>query len=393
MENLRWMVRRVGLVGLMMLALVSGQVAWGQVHSELAIPPNGDNERAEISQWIGLVRVTIDYHSPNVHGAGGADRTGHIWGELVSYGFTDQAFGPSHVAPWRVGANETTTITISHDVKVEGRDLKAGTYGVFLDVEKTGPWTWIFSKAAKGWGSYQYDAKDDVLRVAVNAVDAPYTEFMTFGFDERKPASAVAYLQWEKKRAAFKIEVPNVNQLYVDQMREDLLNWPGFNYQNWQTAAQFCADNKISLEEALVWADKAIHEPFRGATVGVEDFSTVSTKASVLGAMGRTAEADATMDKALDLPGAGMLYVHSYGVRLLRASRADRALKIFLVNQQRHPEEKFWTYYGLARAYTALGDKANAIKNWEIAIANVPENRRFMMGQFEAALKKVREGS
>jgi len=357
------------------------------------MPPNGNNERAEVSQWIGLVKISIDYHAPNVHGGGGADRTGHIWGELVGYGFADQGFGPSHAAPWRVGANETTTITLSHDVKVEGKDLKAGTYGMFLDVEKSGPWTWIFSRAARGWGSYQYDPKDDVLRVAVEPMDAPYTEFMTFGFNERHPASAVAYLQWEKKRIPFKIEVPNINQLYVDQMREDLLNWPGFNYQNWQNAAQFCADNKINLEEALVWAEKAIHEPFRGAVVGVADFSTLSTKAAVLDAMGRTSEADATVDRALELPGTGMIYVHSYGVRLLRASRADRALKIFQLNQQRHPEENFWTFYGLARAYTALGDKPNAIKNWEIAIANVPENRKFMLPQFQAALKNLKEGN
>jgi len=384
MKNYKWVL-------LLLLACVPFRSARSQVHSELATPPNGDNERAEISQWIGLVKVTISYHSPNVHGGGGADRTDHIWGEIVGYGFSDQGFGPSQFAPWRVGANETTTITLSHDVKVEAKDLKAGTYGLFLEVEKSGPWTWIFSKAAKGWGSYQYDPKDDVLRVDVNPVEAPYTEFMTFGFDERRPASSVAYLQWEKKRVPFKIEVPNINQLYVDQMREDLLSWPGFNYQNWQTAALFCADNNVNLEEALVWADKAIHGPFRGATVGVESFSTVSTKASVLDATGRSSEADAAMDKALDLPGTEMIYVHSYGVRLLRASRADRALKIFLLNQQRHPEEKFWTYFGLARAYTALGDKPNAIKNWEIVVANVPENRKFMLPQIQATLKKLKE--
>ena len=127
--------------------------------------------------------------------------------------------------------------------------------------------------------------------------------------------------------------------------------------------------------------------------VGVEDFSTVSTKASVLGAMGRTSEADATMDKALKLPGTSMIQMHSYGIRLLRAQRAERSLKIFQLNQQRHPEEKFWTYYGLARAYTALGDKSNAIKNWEIAVANVPENRKSMLPQFQATLKKLKEGS
>jgi hypothetical protein len=79
-------------------------------------------------------------------------------------------------------------------------------------------------------------------------------------------------------------------------------------------------------------------------------------------------------------------------VRLLRAGRGERALKIFLVNQQRHPEEKFWTFYGLARAYTAVGDKANAIKNWEIAIANLPKGREFMLASMQAGLKKVREG-
>jgi len=367
------------------------QAVRAQVHSEIALPPNGDNERAEVSQWIGLVKVTIVYHSPNVHGGGGADRTGHIWGELVGYGFFDEGFGPSHATPWRVGANETTTITLSHDVKVEGKDLRAGTYGLFLDVEKSGPWTWVFSKDSKGWGSYQYDPKNDALRIVVNPVDAPYTEFMTFGFDERRPDSTVAFLQWEKKRIPFKIEVPNIKQLYVDQMREDLLSWPGFNYQNWQTAAQFCADNKINLEEALVWADKAIHEPFRGATIGAENFSTLQTKASVLQAMGRDSEADAVMDKAIDRQDAGLLLVHSYGVRLLRASRKDRALKIFLLNQKRHPEEKFWTYFGLARTYAALNDKPNAIKNWEIAITNVPENRKFMLTQYQAELKKLKD--
>src|SRR5690348_17632192 len=110
-------------------------LAHGQVLSELSMPPNGDNQRAEISQWIGLVKISIEYHSPNVHGGGGADRSGHIWGELVGYGFFDEGFGPSHATPWRAGANESTTISVSHDVKVEGKELKAGTYALFLDVE------------------------------------------------------------------------------------------------------------------------------------------------------------------------------------------------------------------------------------------------------------------
>ena len=118
--------------------------AFGQEWSELSTPPNGDNEKAEVSQWIGPVKISIDYHSPRVHNPPDKDRTGHIWGELVHYGFVDEGFGPTKAAPWRAGANESTSITFSHDVKVEGKDLKAGTYALFLDVEQAGPWYWIF---------------------------------------------------------------------------------------------------------------------------------------------------------------------------------------------------------------------------------------------------------
>lgn len=363
-----------------------------QVHSEITQPPNGKNQRAEVSQWIGLVKVTIDYHSPNVHGLG-KDRTDHIWGELVNYGFFDEGFGPSRATPWRAGANENTTITFSHDVKVEGKDVKAGTYGLFLKIEKEGPWMWILSRNSSGWGSFQYDPKYDALRAEVPAKDAPYTEFLTYGFDERRPDSAVAYLQWEKKRVAFKIDVPNINELYVEQMRKDLLSWPGFNYQNWQQAAQFCADNKVNLEEALVWADKAINEPFRNAGQGVEDFSTLSTKAAVLSALGRETEAEATMSKAIRITGTPVLSIHQYGLRLLAAKKNDKAMEVFKLNQQLHPDEKFVTFLGLARGYTALGDKPNAIKNWEIVLQNVPESRKQSIPAFQDQLKKLKEAN
>ena len=297
-----------------------GFSALAQESSEISTPPDGDNEKAEVSQWIGPVKISIAYHSPRVHFKG-AERTGHIWGELVQYGFFDDGFGPSKAMPWRAGANENTAITFSHDVKVEGKDLKAGTYALFLEVEKTGPWNWIFSNNSTGWGSYQYDPKNDALRVPASPKDAPFTEYLTYGFEDRLPASAVAFLQWENKRVPFKIEVPNVNDNYVTQIRKDLQSWPGFNYVNWQNAAQFCADNKVNLEEALVWADKAIKEPFRGTGPGREDFSSLQTKAAVLTAMGRESEADAAMDKAMRLPATEAISIHQYGMRLFESRK------------------------------------------------------------------------
>jgi len=60
---------------------------------------------------------------------------------------------------------------------------------------------------------------------------------LTFGFDERLPDSATAYVQWENKRIRFKIAVPNVNEIYADRRRKQLQSWPGFDYRNWQAAA------------------------------------------------------------------------------------------------------------------------------------------------------------
>lgn len=366
--------------------------AFAQETSELSTPPNGDAERAEVSQWIGPVRVSIEYHSPHVHNPANNDRTGHIWGELVHYGFVDEGFGPSESTPWRAGANETTTITLSDDVKVGGKDLKAGKYALFLDLEKTGPSYWIFNRHL-GWGSFQYEAKEDVLRVPTNLEDAPFTEFLTYGFDERRPDSAVAFLEWEQKRIPLKIEVPNVNEFYVAKLRQQLESWPGFRYEDWQTAAQFCADNKINLEEALVWADKAITAPFRGATVGHEDFSTLQTKAAVLEAMGRESDAEKVMERAFILPGTDAFEIYGYGVHQLRSGKKDKAMKIFALNQQKHPEDKFWTALGLARGYTAVGEKTKAIANWEVVLRNVPANLKAQTANYEGALKKLKESS
>jgi hypothetical protein len=365
--------------------------AGAQEFAELAQPPNGDNEKAEVSQWIGLVKVSIAYHSPRVHFQG-AERTGHIWGELIPFGFFDEGVGPSKAQPWRTGANETTRITFSHDVKVDGKDVRAGTYGLFLALAKDGPWTWIISKNSSGWGAYQYDEKDDVLRVPVKVQDAPFTEFMTFGFDERLPNSATAFLQWENKRVPLKIDVPNVNELYAAELGRQLQGWPGFDYRSWQAAAQFCADKKVNLEEALVWADKAIKEPFRGAVAGKEEFSTLATKAAVLSAMGREAEADATLQKALHLPNNDVIAVHQYGMRTLRAGKKEKAMEVFKLNAEQHPEEKFFTFVGLARGQAAMGDKANAIKNWETALRNVPESQKVNLPAYEKALKDLRDG-
>ena len=45
------------------------------------------------------------------------------------------------------------------------------------------------------------------------------------------------------------------------------------------------------------------------------------------------------------------------------------------------------------RPYTAVGDKTNAIANWEIVLRNIPANLKGQTANYEGALKKLKESS
>ena len=371
------------------IILLSSTTVVAQEMSELSTPPNGDNEHATVSQWIGPVKISIDYHSPKVHNPDDNDRTGHIWGELVHYGFADEGFGPTKGAPWRAGANESTSITFSNDVKVEGKDLKAGTYALFLDVEKTGPWNWVFSNHL-GWGSFQYDPQDDALRVPVTPEDAPFTEFLTYGFDDRRPDSAVAYLQWEKKRIPFKIEVPECKQALCS---EDAPGPPVMGRVQLPGLAK-CGAILCRQQDQFGGSVTVGRQGDRWAVPGGHHcprrFFHAFHKSGGVGSDGTRIGRRCLDSEGTALPGADAYSVYAYGMGLLRRDKKDRAMKIFVFNQQHHPQDKFWTSLGLARGYTAVGDKKNAIANWEVVLRNVPSNLSNRTAAYEASLKKLK---
>jgi tetratricopeptide (TPR) repeat protein len=97
------------------------------------------------------------------------------------------------------------------------------------------------------------------------------------------------------------------------------------------------------------------------------------------------------MDEAVAMAEAPVMGIHQYGTSLIAAGNKDKAMKVFMMNRQRHPDETFVTYVGLARGYTALGDKRNAIENWEIALKNIPENQKPNLAVYEQALKALKE--
>ncbi|HEX4956506.1 MAG TPA: DUF2911 domain-containing protein [Thermoanaerobaculia bacterium] len=335
----------------------------------LSLPTSGDNQKSSVTQHIGLVRVTIDYSSPDVHAPDGSDRTGKIWGALVPWGMANLGFGTcGDQCPWRGGANENTVFSVSHDVTVQGQPLPAGSYGLHF-VPGPEEWTVIFSKNHTSWGSFFYDAKEDALRVKTRAEANEHTEWLTYDFVDRKPDQATAALKWERLRVPFTIKVDNAKDLYVARLREELRSSSGFAWQNWNAAAGYCLANQVNLEEALLWARRGADGNQFG---GNENFTSLSTVADLEEATGRAAEAKKTREKALAHPTATVVDVHLYGRRLQGQGRNEEALAIFEINAKRHPGE--WpVLFGLARGYAGVGKKKEALDYAKKALAQAPD--------------------
>lgn len=349
--------------------------------------PGSQNQKVSLSQWIGmLVEVNVTYYSPNVTNPWtGEDRTGKIWGKRVPYGFNYEKFA-NRVIPWRAGAQMNTVFTISHDVKIEGQHLAAGKYGLFMLAGKE-EWTIIFSKNYNSWGALYYDEKEDALRVTVKPLKTFFTEWLTYDFIERKKDHAVMALKWEHLSVPIKIEVPNMNKLYVDKLRSDLRSGAGFEYYNWVDAINFCVDNNINLEEALTWADYAINRQW----FGDKNYGTYSAKANVLEKLGRNEEAKQLRKKALKI--ATPKEISRAGKKLLLQKKYKEAYQLYTFNAKKFPEEIFMINEDLARVYTVLGDKKKAIKHWEIALKNMPDriDHTYFLPRYEKELKKLKE--
>ncbi|MGZ5433198.1 MAG: DUF2911 domain-containing protein [Thermoanaerobaculia bacterium] len=350
----------------------------------ISTPPNGDNQKSSVTQHIGLVKVTIDYSSPDVHAPNGDDRRGKIWGTLVPYGLTNLGFGSCTECPWRAGANENTVFTVSHDVKINGQPLKAGSYGLHIIPMKDEDWTLVFSNNHTSWGSFTYDPREDALRVKAKPAKSEYHEYLTYEFTDRKPAQATVALKWEDLELPWTIAVDNATDLYVARIREELRNNNGFTWQNWVAAAQY-ALQAGRPNDALEFAERAVNFTF----IGQENFQTLSTLATAQNAAGKSEESKTTREKALNHRTAGPIDIHGYGRQLLAQGMKEDAVRIFELNAKRHPNA--WpVHVGLARGYSAVGRYKDALKHAKLALAQAPDdlNKRSL----EAGIQKLEEG-
>jgi hypothetical protein len=113
----------------------------------------------------GGITVKITYSRPSAKGR-------------VIFGTTEQKALQPYGQYWRLGANESTEITIDRDVLFNGNPIKAGTYRMYAIPGSDSFEIGLNSELGK-WGAFEPDYKLDVLRtkVPVEKTSAPVEQY------------------------------------------------------------------------------------------------------------------------------------------------------------------------------------------------------------------------
>jgi len=119
-----------------------------------------------------------------------------IFGGLLKYG-----------EMWRVGANQTTTISFYENVTIGGTDLRAGTYGLFAKVHD-GNWEFIIHSNTQSWGNANHDEEDNIVTVKASTEPTAQTlEALSVTFDEKSDSEVHILFGWENTMARLPVTI------------------------------------------------------------------------------------------------------------------------------------------------------------------------------------------
>ena len=214
---------------LIIAAVLSSTALWAQDLPQLS-------PKTTFEQRIGLTDAKLTYSRPSARGR-------DIFSEIVPPG--------EH---WRLGANTKTLLTLSSEVNFTSGALAAGTYSLSL-FPNDGDWVLVISTNVEGWGIYEYDEKNDALRVsAPMEFGSMKTESLLLAWDNIQANSADLIVSWGDRMARFPMKVPTerlAKENIAKAMADPKAEWTVF-----RNAARYARENK--MPEAESWAKTAV---------------------------------------------------------------------------------------------------------------------------------------
>src|SRR6185312_14300703 len=191
-----------------------------------------------------------------------------------------------------------TTLEVTDSVRVEGRPLAKGVYGVHM-IPGASSWVVIFSSNSTSWGSFTYDSTEDALRVRVAPRTIPHQEALTYSFDDPTPTAVVVTMRWDDVAVPIRFDV-DVPHIVAAKLRQQLRGRSQTEWQAWEEVANYFLANGLDSREALDDAERS---------VAIEDrFENEITKARALRALGRQRAADSAQAKAIAMGNQSQVY-------------------------------------------------------------------------------------
>jgi hypothetical protein len=154
-----------------------------------ALPLMAQQKRVSPHETVSAVidgnRVTMTYGRPFAIKPGTTEAR-KIWGGLVPYG-----------RPWRMGADEATTLITQKPLQLGGTTIPAGVYTLYMMPSETGTSQLVISTGLGGWG-IPVDTAHDLAKVDLekSALDKPVDQF-TMAVAKNGAGGGVLKLAWE----------------------------------------------------------------------------------------------------------------------------------------------------------------------------------------------------
>lgn len=227
----------------------------------------------KLEQNVGLTKVTVEYSRPNVKGR-------ELFVEV-------EAFGEI----WRTGANATTKITFDDDVKLEGKEVKAGTYGLYSIPGKE-KFTIMLTNDLKLNGNVaKYDVAKEAVRFDVEVQQMPVNmETFTIDIGDIVDDGALISLMWGTYWIGIQMDLDTDDQV-MSQIETALA---GTSKGEYYSAGSYYFSKGKDMEKALEYVQKA-------NSMGDAKFWQVYKEAEILAELGKYKEALEVSQKSLDL--------------------------------------------------------------------------------------------
>lgn len=191
-----------------------------------------------LKQGFALTDISIEYYRPSAKG-----RT--IFGDVVPFGKI-----------WRTGANGATKITFGENVKIQGKDVAAGTYAFYTIPNKDNWEVLVYKDLKLGGNVNDYKTENELLRFSVPAVKLQdHVETFTINVSNIQASTCSIELSWEKTKISFNV-VAEIEQAIMSSIDKAM----NVDSKPYYQAASYYYENNKDMAKALEWINKAVEQ-------------------------------------------------------------------------------------------------------------------------------------